>query len=108
MLSNVEPSYISLEDQEVASEAQRSPHLMPRTTSCKGRNAACSGVAHCIPHTQCHGCFPAQHNYGMQVIETHCNCLRSTSVMEQQRRSEELRVGKECVSTCRSRWCPYN
>src|SRR3546814_12960304 len=22
-------------------------------------------------------------------------------------RSEERRVGKECVSTCRSRWCPY-
>src|SRR3546814_15607550 len=22
-------------------------------------------------------------------------------------RSEELRVGKECVSTCRSRWSPY-
>src|SRR3546814_14471304 len=23
-------------------------------------------------------------------------------------RSEERRVGKECVSTCRSRWTPYN
>src|SRR3546814_18483721 len=23
-------------------------------------------------------------------------------------RSEERRVGKECVSTCRSRWCPYH
>src|SRR3546814_15557214 len=23
------------------------------------------------------------------------------------RRSEERRVGKECVSTCRSRWLPY-
>src|SRR3546814_6089468 len=27
---------------------------------------------------------------------------------EQQIRSEERRVGKECVSTCRSRWSPYN
>src|SRR3546814_20449740 len=26
----------------------------------------------------------------------------------QQGRSEERRVGKECVSTCRSRWAPYN
>src|SRR3546814_7989856 len=25
----------------------------------------------------------------------------------QVRRSEERRVGKECVSTCRSRWSPY-
>src|SRR3546814_15503290 len=26
----------------------------------------------------------------------------------QRRRSEERRVGKECVSTCRSRWSPYH
>src|SRR3546814_21086588 len=26
----------------------------------------------------------------------------------QRRRSEERRVGKECVSTCRYRWSPYN
>src|SRR3546814_18898168 len=32
-------------------------------------------------------------------------------IMEDQQdlvRSEERRVGKECVSTCRSRWSPYN
>src|SRR3546814_2172795 len=27
---------------------------------------------------------------------------------EAQSRSEERRVGKECVSTCRSRWSPYH
>src|SRR3546814_10540911 len=27
---------------------------------------------------------------------------------ERVRRSEERRVGKECVSTCRSRWSPYH
>src|SRR3546814_11348512 len=27
---------------------------------------------------------------------------------EQDLRSEERRVGKECVSTCRSRWSPYH
>src|SRR3546814_7084075 len=27
---------------------------------------------------------------------------------EQRERSEERRVGKECVSTCRSRWSPFN
>src|SRR3546814_9495626 len=31
--------------------------------------------------------------------------LRQT---EQNARSEERRVGKECVSTCRSRWSPYH
>src|SRR3546814_11817825 len=28
--------------------------------------------------------------------------------MDQSCRSEERRVGKECVSTCRSRWSPYH
>src|SRR3546814_4548959 len=27
---------------------------------------------------------------------------------EEEARSEERRVGKECVSTCRSRWSPYH
>ena len=30
-------------------------------------------------------------------------CWRSLNA-----RSEERRVGKECVSTCRSRWSPYH
>src|SRR3546814_5537241 len=29
-------------------------------------------------------------------------------VVEAAERSEERRVGKECVSTCRSRWSPYH
>src|SRR3546814_5890377 len=29
-------------------------------------------------------------------------------VVDSQGRSEERRVGKECVSTCRYRWSPYN
>src|SRR3546814_11781627 len=39
--------------------------------------------------------------------------LRGEAGSEQQQagqrcRSEERRVGKECVSTCRSRWSPYH
>src|SRR3546814_11604621 len=30
------------------------------------------------------------------------------TLMRPGRRSEERRVGKECVSTCRSRWSPYH
>src|SRR3546814_6793973 len=30
------------------------------------------------------------------------------SVVKEAQRSEERRVGKECVSTCRSRWSPYH
>src|SRR3546814_7127927 len=32
----------------------------------------------------------------------------SSCVGRQPARSEERRVGKECVSTCRSRWSPYH
>src|SRR3546814_11350341 len=29
-------------------------------------------------------------------------------ILQAELRSEERRVGKECVSTCRSRWSPYH
>src|SRR3546814_15070460 len=32
----------------------------------------------------------------------------SPSFFPDETRSEERRVGKECVSTCRSRWSPYH
>src|SRR3546814_7076986 len=32
---------------------------------------------------------------------------RCAGYVFQEARSEERRVGKECVSTCRSRWSPY-
>src|SRR3546814_18295327 len=38
------------------------------------------------------------------VVETASDDSRAQGV----RRSEERRVGKECVSTCRSRWSPYH
>src|SRR3546814_19478091 len=34
--------------------------------------------------------------------------LETTNAMFRGQRSEERRVGKECVSTCRSRWSPYH
>src|SRR3546814_14788580 len=34
--------------------------------------------------------------------------LIPTSIVRKGVRSEERRVGKECVSTCRSRWSPYH
>src|SRR3546814_13128540 len=35
-------------------------------------------------------------------------CGPRTHVAMMRERSEERRVGKECVSTCRSRWSPYH
>src|SRR3546814_14293100 len=42
-----------------------------------------------------HGCCPAAARA----------CSRRSAIST---RSEERRVGKECVSTCRSRWSPYH
>src|SRR3546814_19870433 len=36
------------------------------------------------------------------------NPWKAAYVQPSRRRSEERRVGKECVSTCRSRWWPYH
>src|SRR3546814_20600312 len=42
----------------------------------------------------------------MNVCSYHLQEAGATPVQEL--RSEERRVGKECVSTCRSRWSPYH
>src|SRR3546814_1993276 len=34
--------------------------------------------------------------------------VRDLQQQQQDQRSEERRAGKECVSTCRSRWSPYH
>src|SRR3546814_17833260 len=36
------------------------------------------------------------------------NSVRRNFLSSSEYRSEERRVGKECVSTCRSRWSPYH
>src|SRR3546814_9851837 len=38
----------------------------------------------------------------------HCHLLYHMEAGMMRIRSEERRVGKECVSTCRSRWSPYH
>src|SRR3546814_1514764 len=43
------------------------------------------------------------HDFGVEVV-----CLLLDAFADRQARSEERRVGKECVSTCRSRWSPYH
>src|SRR3546814_14450007 len=42
---------------------------------------------------------------GGQIIDA---TIVPTPRQRNSRRSEERRVGKECVSTCRSRWSPYH
>src|SRR3546814_12077237 len=53
---------------------------------------------------------------GARQVDRHVNrkAIQMGSAARRQRvrsvriRSEERRVGKECVSTCRSRWSPYH
>src|SRR3546814_11858337 len=45
---------------------------------------------------------------GAVILVTHDHHMLSLAVDRLWRRSEERRVGKECVSTFRSRWSPYH
>src|SRR3546814_21039305 len=43
-----------------------------------------------------------------QLPPTHGKSIFGFAMANWPTRSEERRVGKECVSTCRSRWWPYH
>src|SRR3546814_13710829 len=58
-----------------------------------------------------HGAMPTELHasadiVGVSVIDEVCSCARrhNEGAKALKLRSEERRVGKECVSTCRSRW----
>src|SRR3546814_19754005 len=44
----------------------------------------------------------------MDVDDEAAQLAYASALAEYADRSEERRVGKECVSTCRSRWSPYH
>src|SRR3546814_17759291 len=48
------------------------------------------------------------HEYLQSVLESELGDGVSFADPRTYGRSEERRVGKECVSTCRSRWSPYH
>src|SRR3546814_14827549 len=49
----------------------------------------------------------ARHKHAAIAMGNRVLLLGGASIPESDR-SEERRVGKECVSTCRSRWSPYH
>src|SRR3546814_14525114 len=63
---------------------------------------ACHGGLHTLPPDLT----------GMPTVAEHHDLVRLAAGLQQAAfigmRSEERRVGKECVSTCRSRWSPYH
>src|SRR3546814_18234328 len=50
----------------------------------------------------------AHHAERLQEVLDACAQPQSVTDIVPIMRSEERRVGKECVSTCRSRWSPFN
>src|SRR3546814_1373018 len=80
------------------------------------RCALVTGVQTCaLPISSWH---PVSCSIGVQGLEHETGCqeaiaeddgtfrdVRKDDLLD---RSEERRVGKECVSTCRSRWSPYH
>src|SRR3546814_14338028 len=44
----------------------------------------------------------------VSVVSTLCTPPELAHLLRTSDRSEERRVGKECVSTCRYRWLPYH
>src|SRR3546814_548626 len=53
--------------------------------------------------------IPRSHRVFLSCVgETPDNHYKISLKKQEYGRSEERRVGKECVSTCRSRWSPYH
>src|SRR3546814_8716118 len=51
---------------------------------------------------------PAMADYIITIKDDDLGVIVNLSGPSNLSRSEERRVGKECVSTCRSRWSPYH
>src|SRR3546814_9215070 len=45
---------------------------------------------------------------GTSSLQGATKMSRNPKLWVEEKRSEERRVGKECVSTCRSRWSPFH
>src|SRR3546814_6767142 len=71
------------------------------------RCALVTGVQTCAPSDLLHHqVFTLRQKFVQRRIEqTNGDRIARHLAIE---RSEERRVGKECVSTCRSRWAPYH
>src|SRR3546814_14602325 len=92
----------------------RTDTLLPYTTlfrsdAKKPAAQALPGFKEVQPVVFC-GMFPTDAN-DFEKLRESIQKLRLNDAsfsFEMESRSEERRVGKECVSTCRSRWSPYH
>src|SRR3546814_7856157 len=54
------------------------------------------------------GRAPGSGSFHRLTARSRAQAVRRKARRHREARSEERRVGKECVSTCRSRWSPYH
>src|SRR3546814_11922043 len=80
----------------------RTDTLVPYTTLFR----SAVGMEHRHSHQKHVARGHAQH-VGLKLVQR-VQIVRPVRVGDALGRSEERRVGKECVSTCRSRWSPYH
>src|SRR3546814_18553480 len=95
---------------DAEADLRASRHASPPRTCCRllkcgasGKSAATNRSGRCAPRY-----FPAT---GTGMIAPHDLQSESAAVrpaLRATRRTEERRVGNECVRTCRSRWQPYH
>src|SRR3546814_19465044 len=97
---------LGLEVDVFAATAERLGHegKTPLYAAIGGRLAAIVAVADPIKDTT-PDAIAALHSLGLKVAMITGDNQRTAEAIA---RSEERRVGKECVSTCRSRWSPYH
>src|SRR3546814_11610697 len=76
--------------------------LVLEKTAKVGGSTAVSGGAVWIPNN------PYARAMGIEDSEADARRYLQQVLGNAMRRSEERRVGKECVSTCRARWSPYH
>src|SRR3546814_11221926 len=76
--------------------------------TCSAACADCFAATACFSDSDCFAgcdCFAASVCSDGEVCFVACVC---SDGFDNVSRSEERRVGKECVRTCRSRWSPYH
>src|SRR3546814_11260757 len=62
-------------------------------------------------HSRCREHMGAVDGHTLRLVDRRRIAVIKVAILfhvERDTRSEERRVGKECVSTCRSRWSPYH
>src|SRR3546814_16776424 len=81
---------------------------LPAADAAVEKGAARLAMAHVV---EAHEAAAARHGHGLQRQRLGAGHVGLEAAAEQDAglaRSEERRVGKEGVSTCRSRWSPYH